>query len=136
MPARISLCSFSAFSFRFTETDVTASSFDPKINSAASIKASPKRQCVTITIPGVSNNLFYKLEGNSPTIKERLKTVKIIKKNKIAVGVAISPIIPYVSDEKELEKILKKIAATGSDYVLFSPLIIKIYNGNIIKYLQ
>lgn len=83
--------------------------------------------CITISIPVVSKELVTKLEGNSPSVKNRLKTLKSIVKNNIAAGIAVSPVIPYISDGEEINRVLRKASEYGADYVLFSPFVIKWY---------
>ncbi|MFC2092128.1 radical SAM protein [Elusimicrobiota bacterium] len=86
---------------------------------------------VTVSIPVISKRLTEKLEGKSPPVRERLKTISMMRKNDICTGVAISPVIPYISDDKELKKVLKKAWEYGAMYVLFSPLIIKEYQKDM-----
>ncbi|MEA3506300.1 MAG: radical SAM protein [Elusimicrobiota bacterium] len=83
--------------------------------------------CVTVSVPVVSVGLVKKFEGHSPDIKERLKTVKELRKNNITAGIAVSPVIPYISDGEEVNKVLKKAAAYKASYVLTGPLAIKDY---------
>ncbi len=98
------------------------------------IKQIDKRNfaCVTISIPIISNGLVAKLEGDSPNIKERLKTIKSLRKNNISAGVAVSPVIPYISDGEETIRVLKKSSENGASYALFNPLVIKEYQRKMI----
>lgn len=82
---------------------------------------------ISISMPVVSGSLAAKLEGNSPSVKERLKTIKALKRYNIDVGIAVAPVIPYISDGDELSRILKRSAEAGAVYVFFRPLIIKKY---------
>ncbi|MGM0441805.1 MAG: radical SAM protein [Elusimicrobiota bacterium] len=81
--------------------------------------------CVTVSIPVVSKKLVNKLEGNSPSVKDRLKTVKSLNKHGITSGIALSPVIPYISDGEEINKVLKKAYKYNASYVLYHPLVIK-----------
>ena len=87
--------------------------------------------CVTVSIPVVSKELVHKLEGDSPTVKERLKTIKLIRKNNIAAGVGIAPVLPYISDGEEINKVLKQASTYRASYALYSPLIIKNYQRDM-----
>ncbi len=91
-----------------------------KINSKSFV-------CVTISIPVVSGGLVKKLEGDSPPVKTRLKTVKKLRHHGISAGVAVSPVFPYLTDGRETEKILRRVSASGAAYALFAPLSIKNY---------
>ncbi|MFH1415737.1 MAG: radical SAM protein [Elusimicrobiota bacterium] len=82
---------------------------------------------VTISIPVVSAALSAKLEGDSPSVKDRLRTIRALNKNGIVAGVAISPVIPYISDGEEVNKVLKKASENGASYILLNPLVIKDY---------
>ncbi len=82
---------------------------------------------VTVSLPVVSKELVEKLDGNSPTVKERLKLIKRIRKAGVSAGVALSPFLPFISDGYETERVLKKASSSGASYALFSPLIIKEY---------
>ncbi|MDA3792143.1 MAG: radical SAM protein [Elusimicrobia bacterium] len=83
--------------------------------------------CVTVSLPVVSGGLVKKFDGHSPDPKSRLKTVKELRKNDITAGVAVSPVIPYVSDGEEVNKVLKKASAYKASYVITGPLAIKDY---------
>ncbi len=83
--------------------------------------------CVTVSIPVVSKKLVNKLEGDSPKVKERFKTVKELNKHGIASGIALNPVIPYISDGEEINKVFKKAVKYNTSYVLYNPLTIKHY---------
>ncbi len=87
---------------------------------------------VTISIPVISNELVTKLEGESPSVKERLRVIRLLKKNNIVTGIAVSPIIPYISDGEEVTKVLKRSSENGAEYVIFSPLVIKDYQREML----
>ncbi|MFC2061965.1 radical SAM protein [Elusimicrobiota bacterium] len=87
--------------------------------------------CVTVSIPVVSKDLVSKLEGNSQAVKTRLKMIRCIRKKGVTAGVAISPVIPYISDGHEVEHVLKKAAEVGADYILCRPLVIKDYQRDM-----
>ncbi|MGM0568660.1 MAG: radical SAM protein [Elusimicrobiota bacterium] len=81
--------------------------------------------CITVSLPVVSRDLVKKLEGDSPPVKTRLGLLKSIKKHNIYAGLGVSPVLPFISDGKEINKVLKKASVGGADYVLFDPLTIK-----------
>ncbi|MBN2406216.1 MAG: hypothetical protein JXJ19_00810 [Elusimicrobia bacterium] len=83
--------------------------------------------CITISVPVVSRVLAGRLEGKSLNVKARLKAIKMLRKAGLLTGVAVSPVIPYISDGEEVRKVLKKAADYGASYVLYCPLSIKSY---------
>ncbi len=83
--------------------------------------------CVTISVPVVSGSLVKKLEGDSPSVHTRLRTLKAIRRHGISAGVAVSPVLPYLTDGSETDRILKKVSSAGAAYALFAPLSIKNY---------
>jgi len=95
-----------------------------KINLAAFIS-------VTVSIPVISKELVQKLEGKTPSIKERLKIFRVLRRKGISAGVALAPVIPYISDGAEVGKVMKKAAAAGASYALFRSLRIKDYQRDM-----
>ncbi len=76
---------------------------------------------VTFTILTLDQNLSQKLEGLSPGPIERLESIKILKNEGISTGISISPVIPYINDDKEsITNLILQCKKAGADWVLFS----------------
>jgi DNA repair photolyase len=78
---------------------------------------------VVITLPTTDAGLSEKLEGKAPNPALRLDAVKALHRAGIPVGVAMLPIIPYVTDStSHLTRTLTKIADAGADFVVWEHL--------------
>lgn len=85
------------------------------------------RVLVTISIPLISKDMVAKFESGAPLVKDRLKTLTHLRKAGITSGVALSPLIPYISDGGEVVRVLKKAASNNALYAVFNALLIKSY---------
>ncbi|MCU0492739.1 MAG: radical SAM protein [Chloroflexaceae bacterium] len=73
-----------------------------------------------ITIPTLDEALAAKLEGKAPPPAERLALALNLKQAGIPVGVAVLPIMPYVSDSDVLlRNLLRGCAEAGVDFVVW-----------------
>lgn len=72
---------------------------------------------VTMTITTLKHH--QKLEPNAPSPSERFKTLEILAKKGIPVGLRLDPIIPFLNDE-EIEDILKIAKNCGVKHVISS----------------
>ncbi len=78
---------------------------------------------VFITLVTTDGPLSEKLEGKAPHPSLRLEAIKQLHRAGIPVGVAIMPIIPYVTDSSShLQRMLSKIADAGADFVVWEHL--------------
>jgi len=68
---------------------------------------------VTLSITTLDKNLAHKMEPRTSSPDMRLKTIEVMAKNNIPVGVNIAPIIPGLND-KEIPDILKESAKLGA----------------------
>jgi len=76
---------------------------------------------ITFTLLTLDNDLTRDLEGSSPTPKARLNALKFLSDHKIQAGIAITPIIPYVNDDRDsLSRLVKEAKKMGAKWVLFS----------------
>ncbi len=76
---------------------------------------------VTFTLLTLDKDISYKLEGKYLDPEKRLNSLKILSDSNIPTGVAITPIIPYVNDKKEmLKSLITEIKNSGAGWVLFS----------------
>jgi len=62
---------------------------------------------VTITLTTLNQKIARKLESKAPLPERRLKTLEILAKEKIATGLRLDPIFPFLT-EGEIEKIVKE----------------------------
>ena len=86
---------------------------------------------VTVSVPLQSREMAGKFEAEAPPVKERFRTVRSLRKAGITCGIDVSPLIPYISDGEEAFRVLKRAAACGASYVVFSPLSIKPYKRDM-----
>ncbi|MFW6139210.1 MAG: radical SAM protein [Spirochaetota bacterium] len=75
----------------------------------------------TFTIITPHNDLAEKLEGCAPTPYQRLDALGKLAEAGISTGIAITPIIPMVTDDREaLALLVKEAKKRGAGWVLFS----------------
>lgn len=78
---------------------------------------------VTFTILTCDSRLASKLEGCAPSPGERLAALRVLTKKGIAAGVAVTPIIPFLTDDREaLTHLIREAKRSGASWVLFSGL--------------
>lgn len=76
---------------------------------------------ITLTILTPDDLLAAKLEGSAPTPAKRLEALKLLIKEDIPAGIAITPIIPFVTDSKQsLSQLVNLAKHHGARWVLFS----------------
>jgi DNA repair photolyase len=76
---------------------------------------------VTFTILTSDDILAAKIEGSAPSPANRLEALKVLIKENIPSGVAITPIIPFVTDDEEsLSHLVRLVKQYGARWVLFS----------------
>jgi len=74
-----------------------------------------------ISLDKIITNIF---ENNVPIPKTRLNTIEKLSNNGIKSGIAIIPIIPFITDD-EIKKIIKKAVSSKASYVLHKHLELK-----------
>ena len=78
---------------------------------------------VIFTILTTDARLSEKLEGKAPNPALRLAAVRALHRAGVPVGVAMLPIIPYVTDSSNhISNTLQKIAEAGADFVVWEHL--------------
>ncbi len=81
---------------------------------------------VILTITTTDSQLARRLEPNAPSIEERLRTVRILSENGVNVGVALIPIIPYLTDTvDQIERLVESSMNAGANYVIVDGLNLK-----------
>jgi DNA repair photolyase len=76
---------------------------------------------VTFTILSFFEQLSSKLEGLAPSPSARLNALKLLSKEGIPAGIAITPIIPFITDDEiSLSALVKEAKKNGAKWVLFS----------------
>lgn len=94
------------------------------------ILSSMKHSQVTISIISLDEDITDVFERNVPNSLERLKTVKKLNENGIKAGVAIIPLLPFIT-ENEIEDILKIAKQNKARYILYKYLELKGDQKNI-----
>jgi DNA repair photolyase len=82
------------------------------------------KSMVTVSIPSLDENILYLFEKNVPSPEKRFETVKLLVENKIKTGVAMIPIIPYLT-ETDIEQIIRKASLSKAQYFLHKHLELK-----------
>ncbi len=83
-----------------------------------------KKCIVTISMSTLDKKKKDIFEKNTSSPETRLKTIKKLNKNKIISGLALIPILPYITDH-EIEEIIKKAKENNSKYFLYKYLELK-----------
>lgn len=74
---------------------------------------------VSLFLPGLDEKITRIFEPESPTPKERINVIRQLKENDIRTGVALSPVIPYISDSEEgLRSTIKELSHLKVDYIV------------------
>jgi len=73
---------------------------------------------VSVTLITLSSKKSSILEANAPSPYRRLQLVKKISSCGIKTGVALMPVIPYITDT-EIEDIVKETKARGVDFIMW-----------------
>lgn len=79
---------------------------------------------VTISILSLNESVSKVFEGDVPSPLERLRTIKKLKESGIKTGIAIIPILPYITED-EIENIIKSAKDQKADYVVYKHLELK-----------
>jgi DNA repair photolyase len=77
---------------------------------------------VLFTITAFDDNLSQKLEPGAPNTSRRLLALKRLSDEGITTGVAIWPVLPFITDDSvNIRNIIRTAKRYGAKYVLFSP---------------
>lgn len=84
------------------------------------------RAIVSFSFSSVSKEISSIFEPGVPAPEERLETMKLFKKEGIACGMFLIPVIPYITDKPELiEDAVRKAKQYRVDFILFSGMTLK-----------
>jgi DNA repair photolyase len=83
-------------------------------------EAASKTWCtVSLTITTLDENMAKLLEPNAPSPKRRLKALKKLSDKGITTGVWLSPVLPYITDDKQnISDVIEAAVANGAKSVL------------------
>ena len=80
---------------------------------------------ITISIISLTNKIVDIFEKNTPSPMIRLKTLKKLSEGRIKTGIAIIPILPYITEKKDLENIIKAANQNKARFLLYKHLELK-----------
>ncbi|MFH1369238.1 MAG: radical SAM protein [Elusimicrobiota bacterium] len=85
---------------------------------------------VTISLFTLDRKLAKYFEPGFPVPEDRINLLKKLKKKGVFAGIALAPVMPYISDSKEqIEQIFQAVQKAGGDYIL--PVALNITNEKI-----
>ena len=79
---------------------------------------------VTITILSTDTSIVKLFEENAPTPQDRFETIKELSNNDITTGIALIPILPYLT-ESFLEEIVSMASQCDASYLIYKYLELK-----------
>ena len=84
------------------------------------------RAIVSMSFSSVDDKVSSVFEPGVPPPSERLETLEKFKKEGIACGMFLMPVLPFITDKpKYLDESLKKAKEIGLDFVIFSGMTLK-----------
>jgi DNA repair photolyase len=85
-----------------------------------------KNSSVSISFCSINKKTSAFFEENVPPPEKRLNVISKLKSLGIKTGLAIIPILPYIT-EREINQIIKSTIIYNADYILYKPLELKGY---------
>ncbi len=79
---------------------------------------------VTVSIPSLDKKIINLFEKDVPSPEKRFQTVELLVENKIKTGVAMIPIIPFLT-ESDINQIIRKASLSKAQYFLHKHLELK-----------
>lgn len=74
---------------------------------------------VVVSLSTLDEELRRKIEPRAASVEARLKVIQEFSEAGATVGVAVIPLLPYISDgEKNMDELLKTVADGGASYVI------------------
>lgn len=84
------------------------------------------RVVVSYSFSSVDEELSAIVEPGVPSPDERLETIALLKKEGIACGMFLLPVIPFITDKPELmEETIKRANQVGIDFIIFGGMTLK-----------
>lgn len=84
------------------------------------------RVIVSFSFSSADNKISSVFEPGVPSPSERLETIRFFKKDGIACGMYLMPVIPFITDTpKQIENTVKKAKEAGIDFIIFSGMTLK-----------
>ncbi len=85
-----------------------------------------KRAIVSFSFSSVDDQISSVFEPGVPSPSKRLETMARIKKEGIACGMFLMPVIPFITDTLEkMEETIQKARSIGVDFIIFSGMTLK-----------
>ena len=85
-----------------------------------------KRAIVSFSFSSANDEISSCFEPGVPSPTERLKTLSKFKKEGIACGMYLMPVIPFITDTPEvMEETIKKAKETNLDFIVFAGMTLK-----------
>ncbi|MBU0711682.1 radical SAM protein [bacterium] len=87
---------------------------------------SNNRAIISFSFSSVSDELSAKFEPGCSSPSERLEAIRFFKNEGIACGMYLMPVIPFISDTREMiEDAVKKGTDAGVDFIIFGGMTLK-----------
>jgi DNA repair photolyase len=84
------------------------------------------RAIVSFSFSSFDENISSIFEPGVPLPQDRLNIIKLIKKEGIACGMFLMPVIPFITDKpKIMEETIKKAKENNLDFIIFSGMTLK-----------
>ena len=84
------------------------------------------RAIVSFSFSSVDDKISSIVEPGVPPPSERLETLKLFKKEGIACGIFLLPVIPFITDTPDLmEESIREASKIGLDFVIFGGMTLK-----------
>ncbi len=84
------------------------------------------RAIVSFSFSSVDESISRILEPGVPPPSERLETLALFKREGIAIGMFLLPVIPFITDNPELmEKTIRAAKKVGVDFIIFGGMTLK-----------
>jgi DNA repair photolyase len=84
------------------------------------------RTLVSFSFSSTNDEISAVMEPHVPLPSERLKTLALLKRNGIACGMFLLPVVPFITDTPEMiAESLRKAHENGVDFVIFGGMTLK-----------